>query len=151
MSEQRARDLGYPPLGFIKSYAYAALDPGEQLLQAPVLAAPVALKRAGLGLGDIDLVEMHEAFAAQVLSNLRGFESQMWAERAGFSTPVGEVDRDRLNVMGGSIAIGHPFGATGSRITVTLLNELRRRDKQFGLMTVCAAGGMGFAMVVERA
>ncbi|MBA2687291.1 MAG: acetyl-CoA C-acyltransferase FadI [Gemmatimonadaceae bacterium] len=151
MSEQKAKELGYAPLGYIRSYAYAALDPGEQLLQAPVLAAPWALKRAGLGLKDIDLVEMHEAFAAQVLSNLRGFESQMWAERAGFTSPVGEVDRDRLNVMGGSIAIGHPFGATGSRITVTLLNELRRRDKQFGLMTVCAAGGMGFAMVVERA
>lgn len=151
MSEQKAKELGYAPLGYIRSYAYAALDPGEQLLQAPVLAAPVALQRAGLGLKDIDLVEMHEAFAAQVLSNLRGFESQMWAERAGFSSPVGEVDRDILNVMGGSISIGHPFGATGSRITVTLLNELRRRDKQFGLMTVCAAGGMGFAMVVERA
>lgn len=151
MSEQKAKDLGYAPLGYIRSYAYAALDPGEQLLQAPVLAAPWALKRAGLGLQEIDLVEMHEAFAAQVLSNLRGFESQMWAERAGFTAPVGEVDRDRLNVMGGSISIGHPFGATGSRITVTLLNELRRRDKQFGLMTVCAAGGMGFAMVVERA
>lgn len=151
MSEQKAQDLGYTPLGFIRSYAYAALDPGEQLLQAPVLAAPWALKRAGLGLKDMDLVEMHEAFAAQVLSNLRGFESQTWAERAGFSSPIGEVDRDRLNVMGGSISIGHPFGATGSRITVTLLNELRRRDKQFGLMTVCAAGGMGFAMVLERA
>lgn len=151
MSEGRARELGYPPLGFIRSYAYAALDPGEQLLQAPVLAAPVALKRAGLTLKDMDLVEMHEAFAAQVLSNLRGFESQQWAERAGFSQPVGEVDREKLNVMGGSISIGHPFGATGSRITVTLLNELRRRNGQFGLMTVCAAGGMGFAMVVERA
>ena len=150
MSEDRARALGYTPLGFIRSYAYAALDPGEQLLQAPVLAAPVALKRAGLSLRDIDLVEMHEAFAAQVLSNLRGFESQAWAERAGFSEPVGEVDRARLNVMGGSIAIGHPFGATGARITTTLLNELGRRGGQFGLMTVCAAGGMGFAMVVER-
>jgi acetyl-CoA acyltransferase len=150
MSEDKAYALGYPPLGFIRSYAYAALDPGEQLLQAPVLAAPVALQRAGLTLKDIDLVEMHEAFAAQVLSNLRGFESQYWAERAGFSHPVGAVDQARLNVMGGSIAIGHPFGATGSRITVTLLNELARRDGQFGLMTVCAAGGMGFAMVVER-
>src|SRR6476661_4928903 len=150
MSEDKAYALGYPPLGFIRSYAYAALDPGEQLLQAPVLAAPVALQRAGLTLKDIDLVEMHEAFAAQVLSNLRGFESQYWAERAGFTKPVGEVDQARLNVMGGSIAIGHPFGATGSRITVTLLNELARRDGQFGLMTVCAAGGMGFAMVVER-
>lgn len=150
MSEDRARALGYRPLGFIRSYAYAALDPGEQLLMAPVLAAPVALARAGLTLRDIDLVEMHEAFAAQVLSNLRGFESRAWAERAGFSEPVGEVDRARLNVMGGSIAIGHPFGATGARITTTLLNELGRRGGQFGLMTVCAAGGMGFAMVVER-
>ncbi len=150
MSEEKAYSMGYAPLGFIRSYAYAALDPGEQLLQAPVLAAPVALKRAGLTLKDIDLVEMHEAFAAQVLSNLRGFESPYWAERAGFAQPVGEVDLARLNVMGGSIAIGHPFGATGSRITVTLLNELARRNGQFGLMTVCAAGGMGFAMVVER-
>jgi acetyl-CoA acyltransferase len=150
MSEEKARALGYSPLGFIRSYAYAALDPGEQLLQAPVLAAPVALKRAGLTLRDIDLVEMHEAFAAQVLSNLRGFESKVWAERAGFSEPVGAVDRARLNVLGGSISIGHPFGATGARITTTLLNELNRRGGQFGLMTVCAAGGMGFAMVVER-
>lgn len=150
MSEEKAKALGYPVLGVIKSYAYAALDPGEQLLQAPVLAAPVALKRAGLTLKDIDLVEMHEAFAAQVLSNLKGFESKAWAERAGFSQPTGEVDRAKLNVMGGSIAIGHPFGATGARITTTLLNELRRRGGQFGMMTVCAAGGMGFAMVVER-
>jgi acetyl-CoA acyltransferase len=150
MNEEKAKALGYPPLGIIRSYAYAALDPGEQLLQAPVLAAPVALKRAGLSLKDMDLVEMHEAFAAQVLSNLKGFESKAWAERAGFSQPVGEVDRAKLNVMGGSIAIGHPFGATGARITTTLLHELRRRDGQFGLMTVCAAGGMGFAMVVER-
>jgi acetyl-CoA acyltransferase len=150
MNEEKARALGYPPLGIIRSYAYAALDPGEQLLQAPVLAAPVALKRAGLSLKEIDLVEMHEAFASQVLSNLKGFESKWWAERAGFSQPVGEVDRAKLNVMGGSIAIGHPFGATGARITTTLLNELRRRGGQFGLMTVCSAGGMGFAMVVER-
>jgi acetyl-CoA acyltransferase len=150
MSAERAEALGYEPLGYIRSYAYAALDPGEQLLQAPVLAAPVALQRAGLALPDIDIVEMHEAFAAQVLSNLRGFESPEWAARAGFSTPVGTVDRARLNVMGGSIALGHPFGATGARITTTLLNELRRRGGQFGLMTVCAAGGMGFAMVVER-
>ncbi len=150
MNEEKAKSLGYTPLGIIRSYAYAALDPGEQLLQAPVLAAPVALKRAGLTLKDIDLVEMHEAFAAQVLSNLKGFESKWWAERAGFSQPVGEVDRAKLNVMGGSIAIGHPFGATGARITTTLLNELRRRGGQFGLMTVCTAGGMGFAMVVER-
>ncbi len=150
MSEESARALGYKPLAFIRSYSYAALDPGEQLLMGPVLAAPVALKRAGLTIGDMDLIEMHEAFAAQVLCNLKGFESQAWAERAGFSKPVGEVDRARLNVMGGSIAIGHPFGATGGRILTTLCNELIRRGGQFGLMTVCAAGGMGHAMVIER-
>jgi acetyl-CoA acyltransferase len=151
MSEEAARASGYAPLAFIKSYAYAALDPGEQLLMGPVLATPVALDRAGLTLKEIDLVEMHEAFAAQVLSNLQGFESREWAQRAGYLHPVGEVDRARLNVMGGSIAIGHPFGATGARITMTLINELRRRGGQFGLMTVCAAGGMGFAMVLENA
>jgi acetyl-CoA acyltransferase len=150
MSEDRAKALGYKPLAYIRSYSYAALDPGEQLLMGPVLAAPVALSRAGLSLGDMDLIEMHEAFAAQVLSNLKGFESQAWAERAGFSKPVGEVDRARLNVMGGSISIGHPFGATGGRILMTLCNELARRGGQFGLMTVCAAGGMGHAMVIER-
>ena len=150
MSEERAKSLGYEPLAFIRSYSYAALDPGEQLLMGPVLAAPVALKRAGLSLLDMDLVEMHEAFAAQVLSNLQGFTSREWARRAGFDAPVGEVNPDILNVMGGSISIGHPFGATGGRIITTLVNELRRRDGEFGLMTVCAAGGMGHAMVVER-
>jgi acetyl-CoA acyltransferase len=151
MSEERARAEGLEPLGYIRSYAYAALDPGEQLLMGPVLAAPVALKRAGITLADVDLIEMHEAFAAQVLSNIAGFTSRSWAERAGFSEPVGEVDRSKLNVMGGSIAIGHPFGATGARILTTLCNELRRRGGELGLMTVCAAGGMGHAMVVERA
>ena len=150
MSEDRARFLGYEPLGYIKSYAYAALDPGEQLLMGPVLAAPVALERAGLTLADMELVEMHEAFAAQVLCNLKGFQSVEWARRAGFERPLGEVDRARLNVMGGSIALGHPFGATGARITTTLLNEMGRRDAQYGLMTVCAAGGLGFEMVLER-
>jgi acetyl-CoA acyltransferase len=151
MSEERARTLGYRPLAWIRSYAYAALDPGEQLLMGPVLAAPVALQRAGLSLRDIDLVEMHEAFAAQVLCNLRGFESKEWAARAGFNDPVGEVDRSKLNVMGGSIAVGHPFGATGGRILTTLTNELVRRGGQFGMLTVCAAGGMGHVMVIERA
>jgi acetyl-CoA acyltransferase len=151
MSEEKARVLGYKPLAYIRSYAYAALDPGEQLLMGPVLAAPVALERAGLKLKDMDLVEMHEAFAAQVLCNLKGLESRAWAERAGFTKPVGEVDRSRLNVMGGSLSVGHPFGATGGRILTTLCNELVRRDGTFGLMTVCAAGGMGHAMVVERA
>ncbi len=151
MSAERAKALGYEALAYIRSYAYAALDPGEQLLMAPVLAAPVALRRAGITLQEVDVVEMHEAFAAQVLSNLEGFVSREWAERAGFSEPVGDVDPERLNVLGGSIALGHPFGATGGRILTTLCNELVRRGAQFGLLTVCAAGGMGHAMVVERA
>ena len=151
MSEDRAKSLGYQPIAYIRSYSYAALDPGEQLLMGPVLATPVALQRAGLSLAHMDLIEMHEAFAAQVLCNLKGFTSREWAARAGFGQPVGDVDRSKLNVMGGSISIGHPFGATGGRILTTLCNELARRGGQFGLMTVCAAGGMGHAMIVERA
>jgi acetyl-CoA acyltransferase len=151
MSEARAAAMGITPVAFIRSYAYAAVDPAEQLLQAPVLAAPIALKRAGLTLRDMDLIDMHEAFAAQVLSNIQGLASKAWAARAGFSEATGIVDEDRLNVMGGSIALGHPFGATGGRIVTSLSAELARRGGQFALLTVCAAGGMGHAMVLERA
>jgi acetyl-CoA acyltransferase len=127
------------------------VDPGEQLLMAPGFAVPAALERAGISWKELGLVEMHEAFAAQVLSNLQAIESDRWArERLGRGERVGEVNWDTLNVMGGSIAIGHPFGATGGRITITLANEMRRRDVQFGLISVCAQGGMGFAMVLER-
>jgi acetyl-CoA acyltransferase len=150
MSEEKAHALGYEPLGYIRSYAYASLDPSDQLLQGPVFAAPVALERAGLSMKDIDLLDMHEAFAAQVLSNMQWFDSRTIAEkRLGRSEPIGLPEEDRINVMGGSLAIGHPFGATGGRITVSLLNELKRRGQQFGLITVCAAGAMGFSMVVE--
>jgi acetyl-CoA acyltransferase len=100
---------------------------------------------------DIGLMEMHEAFAAQVLSNLQALDSRDFARtELGRSEPVGHPDPERINVMGGSIAIGHPFGATGGRVTLTLLHEMARRDVQFGLVTVCAAGGLGFAMVLER-
>ncbi|HYR08617.1 MAG TPA: acetyl-CoA C-acyltransferase FadI [Longimicrobium sp.] len=152
MSEEKANALGYKPLGFIRSYAYAALDPGDQLLQGPVYAAPTAFDRAGLTMKDIDLLEVHEAFAAQVLSNLQWFDSDKVArERLGRDKALGLPPEDQINVMGGSIAIGHPFGATGGRLTVTLLNELRRRGKQFGMISVCAAGAMGFVMIVEAA
>lgn len=151
MSEGRAKALGYEPLGYIRSWAYAALDPGSQLLQGPAYAAPMALDRAGVTLSDIDLVEMHEAFAAQIVSNMKAFASAKFArEELGRSAPVGEVDLDRFNVNGGSISIGHPFGATGGRVTMQLLFELARRGGSLGLMTVCAAGGVGFSMVVER-
>ncbi len=151
MHEDRARAEGIEPMGYVRSWAWTALDPAAQLLQGPAYAAPIALDRAGLAMSDIGLMEMHEAFAAQVLSNLQAFSSKAFAERElGRSEPVGHPDVDVINVMGGSIAIGHPFGATGGRLTVTILNEMARRDVQFGLITVCAAGGMGFAMVVER-
>lgn len=151
-SERRARELGIQPLGYIVSYAFTALDPRAQLLQGPAYAAPMALRRAGLTMADIDLLEMHEAFAAQVLSNLQAWGSDAFCRRElGLAQAVGHPDPEAINVMGGSLAIGHPFGATGGRLTVTLLNELRRRDGQFGLVTVCAAGGLGFGMVLERA
>jgi acetyl-CoA acyltransferase len=151
MSEERAKALGYQPLGYLRAYAYAAVDPREQLLQGPAYAAPAALDAAGVKLSDVDLVEMHEAFAAQIMSNLKGFASPRFArEELGRSAPIGEVDLERLNVTGGSIAIGHPFGATGARVVMQLLYELRRRGQNLGLLTVCAAGGVGFAMVVER-
>jgi len=151
MSEEKARALGLQPLGYIRSWAFAAVDPGMQLLQGPAYAAPLALERAGVVLKNLDLIEMHEAFAAQVVSNLKAFASKKFAaEELGRPSPIGEVDLERLNVTGGSIAIGHPFGATGSRVTMQLLGELRRRGLNMGLMTVCAAGGVGFAMVVER-
>jgi acetyl-CoA acyltransferase len=151
MSEERAAADGYAPLAFIRSWAVAAVDPGGQLLMGPGLAIPKALDRAGLTLADMDLIEMHEAFAAQVASNIQALESEAWArEKLGRSQPVGKVDRSRLNVNGGSIALGHPFGATGARITTTLANELKRRNARYGLLSVCAQGGMGFAMVLER-
>jgi acetyl-CoA acyltransferase len=151
MGEDTARSLGYEPLAFIRSYAVAALDPGDQLLMGPAFAVPEALDRAGIPFAELGLVEMHEAFASQVLSNIQAFESKRWAEeRLGRSEPIGEVNWDTLNVMGGSIAIGHPFGATGARITTTLAYEMKRRDVQFGLISVCAQGGMGFAMILER-
>ena len=152
MSQDALERHGAEPLAWIRSYAITALDPGGQLLQGPAYAAPLALERAGIQMADIDLMEMHEAFAAQVLSNLQALGSDRFArEELGRSSAVGHPDPDRINVMGGSIALGHPFGATGARLTTTLAHELRRVDGQFGLLTVCAAGGMGFAMVLERA
>ncbi len=151
MAEDKARALGHEPLAFIRSYAVSAVDPAWQLLMGPAFAVPLALDRAGIGWRDLGVVEIHEAFAAQVLSNEQAWGSTEWATRLGRSEPVGEVDWDKTNVMGGSIAIGHPFGATGARVVTTLANEMKRRDAQFGLVSICAQGGMGFALVLELA
>ncbi len=151
MSEDKARALGIRPLGYVKAYAYAALDPKDQLLQGPAYAAPVALDRARLRLADMDLVDMHEAFAAQVLSNLQAFASRAFAEKElGRKEPLGEIDPAKLNVNGGSIALGHPFAATGARMILQTLRELERRKGQHALLTVCAAGALGAALVLER-
>jgi len=149
VAEEKARAMGLKPLGYVRSYAYAALDPKEQLLQGPAFAAPVALDRAGLTLRDMDLVDMHEAFAVQVLSNLQWFASKSFAERIGRKEPIGEVDPAKLNVNGGSIALGHPFAATGARMIHQTLRELSRRKGAHALVTVCAAGAIGAAMVLD--
>lgn len=152
MSEEKARALGFSPLGFIRSYAFAALDPGGQLLMGPSYATPIALGRAGLSLSEIDLLDMHEAFAAQVLSNTQAFESKKFAqEKLGRSEAIGEINWDRFNVTGGSLALGHPFAATGARQIHQALRELKRRGGQFALCTACAAGGLGAALILEAA
>ncbi|GJM16836.1 MAG: 3-ketoacyl-CoA thiolase [Thermodesulfobacteriota bacterium] len=151
MSEERAKALGFKPLGYVRSYAYAAVNPKDQLLMGPAYSTPLALDKAGLSLKDMDLLEIHEAFSSQVLSNIRAFASKKFAEeKLSRTNAVGEIDMDKVNVTGGSIAIGHPFGATGGRIILTLLHALQRRQVNFGLATLCAAGGLGASIILER-
>ncbi|MCA9696877.1 MAG: acetyl-CoA C-acyltransferase [Myxococcales bacterium] len=152
MSEEKAKALGYKPLARFASWAYSGVDPADQLLMGPALAMPKALARAGYELGDMDLVDMHEAFAAQVLSILKMLASDNFAKaRLGRDKAVGEVDPDKLNVHGGSVAIGHPFGATGARMVTTMANELAQTGKLTALLGICAAGGLGAAAVLENA
>ena len=150
MEESKARALGYTPLAAFRSWGWAAVDPADQLLMGPALAMPLALRRAGMELADVDLVDLHEAFAAQVLSILKMLGSDAFARaRLGRDRAVGEVDDERLNVHGGSVAIGHPFGATGARMALTMANELHLRGKGTALLGICAAGGLGAAAVME--
>ncbi len=152
MHESRARELGYEPLGFIRSWAFSAIDPFHDGLMGPSHASPLALDRAGCTLSDMELIDMHEAFASQTLANIKHWPSRKFArEVLGRDEPIGEVDPERFNVLGGSIAYGHPFAATGGRIIVQTLNALRRRGGGLALATACAAGGLGAAMVLEVA
>jgi acetyl-CoA C-acetyltransferase/acetyl-CoA acyltransferase len=151
MSGQAARAEGRRPLGYLRDYAYAGCDPRRMGL-GPVFATNKLLERTGLALKDIDLIELNEAFAAQVLANERAFESDRFAnEQLGRNHALGTLDRDRMNVNGGAIALGHPVGATGTRLVIALLKELRRRGKQRGLATLCVGGGQGAALLVEAA
>ncbi|MEL4425254.1 acetyl-CoA C-acyltransferase FadI [Shewanella indica] len=150
MSEGRAKALGYTPIGYIKSYAFSAIDVWQDMLMGPSYATPLALKRAGMQLEDLTLIEMHEAFAAQTLANMKMFASKKFAEeKLGQSRAIGEIDMSKFNVLGGSLAYGHPFAATGTRLITQVCNELKRRGGGTGLTTACAAGGLGVAMIVE--
>jgi acetyl-CoA acyltransferase len=150
MTESRARELGLKPLGYLRSYAFTAIDVQQDMLLGPAWATPLALDRAGLTLADLTLFDMHEAFASQTLTNLKLMASDRFARDVlGRAQATGDVDDSKFNVLGGSIAYGHPFAATGARMITQTLNELRRRGGGFGLVTACAAGGLGAAMVLE--
>ncbi len=151
MSEEKAKALGYTPLCAFRSWAYTAVDPADQVLLGPALAMPKALDRAGLKLSEIDLVDMHEAFAAQVLSVIKCLGSANFAKvKLGRDKAVGEVDPKKLNVHGGSLALGHPFGATGARMVTTMAYELSTTNARTALLGICAAGGLGAAAVLEK-
>ncbi len=152
MREDKARALGFAPLGYVRSYGFAACDPRDELLMGAAHATPRALERAGATLADVDLVDMHESFAAQVLSVVQAFGSATFArERLGRDRAIGDVDWDRFNVCGGSLALGHPYAATGVRQIVQTLRALRRTGGGLALATACAAGGLGAAVVLEVA
>lgn len=152
MKDSRARALGFEPLGWIRSWSFAAVNPFHDALMGPSYVSPMALDRAGLRLQELALIDIHEAFASQTLANLKYWPDPKFArETLGRDEPIGEVDWERLNVLGGSIAYGHPFAATGGRMIVQTLRELRRRGGGTGLVTACAAGGLAAAMVLEVA
>jgi acetyl-CoA acetyltransferase family protein len=144
MSEERARSSGLEILAFVKSFEFGAIDPKDGLLMAPCVTVPRILEKNSLTLGDIDLVEIHEAFGAQVLANI------MALEKGFMGKPTGPFDMHRVNVSGSSIAIGHPWSATGGRIVTTLAYEMARREVSLGLVSICAAGAMAGAVLLER-
>ena len=151
MSAQKAAELGYTPLATVAGMATTALDPREDLLLGPAWAIPRALDQAGIGLADVGVVELHEAFAAQVLANLAAMADPHYGrQHMGREDAVGEIDPARLNAWGGSLAIGHPFGATGGRLVMTAARRMAHEGARWGLVSACAAGGLGSAMVLRR-
>ncbi len=150
MREGRAKELGLDILGYIRSYAFSAIGVHNDMLMGPSYSTPIALDRAGITLSDLTLIDMHEAFAAQTLANVKMFASDTFArEKLGRDKAIGEIDMEKFNVLGGSIAYGHPFAATGARMITQTLRELQRRGGGLGLTTACAAGGLGAAMILE--
>ncbi|MFQ5584277.1 MAG: acetyl-CoA C-acyltransferase, partial [Calditrichia bacterium] len=151
MTEEKAKALGYTPKAYIRAYTYSAQDPETELLLGPTYATSSLLKDAGLEIKDIDVFEFHEAFAAQIIANLKCLNSDQFAkEHLGRDKKVGEIPMEKFNTMGGSLSIGHPFGATGARLLTTAANRLIREDGTLALVAACAAGGMGNALLLER-
>lgn len=151
MAEGVAEAEGFSPRAALRTYTYVAQDPKTELLLGPAYAIPEVLDEAGLSLDDIDVIELHEAFAGQVLAVLEALRSQTFAEEhLNRSDPVGEVDMDRLNARGGSLSLGHPFGATGARLVMSAVNRLHDEGGRWALVSACAAGGQGHALLVER-
>ena len=150
MSRAKAEELGYKPKIVMRSYGFAGLEP-ERMGLGPAYSTPLALKRAGLQLKDMGLYEINEAFAAQVIACTKALASDKFAkEKLGLDKAVGEVDLTKLNVNGGAIALGHPVGATGTRLVLTLMREMLNRQTQFGLATLCIGGGQGGSVILER-
>ncbi|MDE3269376.1 MAG: acetyl-CoA C-acyltransferase [Pseudomonadota bacterium] len=149
--QKRAKSLGLVPRAKIVDHMFVGINPYEQLLIAPALIIPALMRKHKLTYKDVDLFEVHEAFAAQVLSCQQALASKEFCQQHfGDSNAIGAIPEDKLNVNGGAIAIGHPFGASGARLVMTMVNELHRRDKTLGLIAGCAAGGMGAGMLIER-
>ncbi|GAK18924.1 LOW QUALITY PROTEIN: 3-ketoacyl-CoA thiolase [Vibrio sp. JCM 19053] len=150
MREGKAKELGMEILGYIRGYAFSAIGVEKDMLMGPTYATAKVLENTGLELSDLTLIDMHEAFAAQALANVKMFASDKFAqENLGRSKAIGEIDMDKFNVLGGSIAYGHPFAATGARMMTQTLRELKRRGGGIALNTACAAGGLGAAMILE--
>jgi len=151
MTEDKAKELGLTPKAYFRAYTYVSQDPKDQLLLGPAYATPVVLDKMGLKMSDVSVLEYHEAFAGQLLANIKAMDSESWAASAlGRGEKVGSVDMDKLNVWGGSLSIGHPFGATGVRLAMHSANRMIKEDGQFALIAACAAGGQGVGMVLER-
>jgi len=150
MGENKAKELGLAPLAYIKSFAYSAQDPVEELLLGPVFSIARVLEKQSIGLDDIGVLEIHEAFAAQMLANIDCIESDEFAQKKlGLSKKLGTVDIKKLNLYGGSLSIGHPFGATGARLIITCARRMKAEKQKFGIVSGCAAGAVGSAILLE--
>ena len=152
MSEAKVKELGIKPMGYLSHYAYSAQDPVEELLLGPAFSMAKLFKETNLAMDDIGVYEIHEAFAGQILANLDCMASESFCQdRLGLNGAMGEMDMDKLNRHGGSLSIGHPFGATGARLITTCCRRLKPEGQKYGVVAGCAAGAVGSAMLIESA